>query len=175
MISAIILAVFHSAGNLYSHRKTNLRTDLLSAVYSISIHSRPVCLCGRVVTVAASCARESGFNSQSRQAWLRLPSFRGRWNEQQLLNNGWLLLTIANVNRRSGKSARHEPLTLWKFILPVGSRRLKRTWAPLRKSEYSTAYDRTEIYIYTRPVQWRAISCLTCSRWIDFACRKFPV
>jgi len=44
-----------------------------------------------------------GFNSRARQVWLRLPSFWGHWNEQQLVKSGWLLWKIANVNHRSGR------------------------------------------------------------------------
>ena len=100
-----------------------------------------VWLCDRVVTVATSHARESGFNSQSRQAWLRLPSFWGRLNEQQLFNSGWLLLKIANVTCRSGK-------TMWIFISPVGSRQLKRTCEPHRKSDHLTALISMAFTIY---------------------------
>jgi len=45
----------------------------------------------------------TGFDSPSRQAWLRLPSFRGRSNDHAA-RSWWLLLKIANVNRRTGKS-----------------------------------------------------------------------
>ena len=90
------------------------------SVKNYSCHSH-VCLCSRLVTVAASHARGSGFNSRSRQAWLRPPSFRGQWNKQQLLNSGWLLSKIANVNHRSKKSAGHASWATWKLISPVDS------------------------------------------------------
>ena len=103
-------------------------------------------LCSWVVTIAISHVRGSGFNSRSRQARLRLPFFWGRWSEQQLLNSVWLLLKIAIVNHKSGKSAGHASLATWKFISPVGFTVMKRTLAPLHKSEYSTAYDQHGIY-----------------------------
>ena len=43
--------------------------------YFIVFTYKFVCLCGRVVTVAASHGRGSGFNSQSRQAGLRLVGY----------------------------------------------------------------------------------------------------
>ena len=95
---------------------------------STVVHAVCVRLCGRGVTGTASHARGSGFNSQSMQTWLRLPSFWGQRNKQQLLNSGWLQLKIANVNRRSGKSAGHASWTMWKLISPVSARQLKRTW-----------------------------------------------
>jgi len=90
--------------------------------------------------------------------WLRSPLLPreglGRFPEQASLtqatilmsvkwaaiNSGWLLLKIANVNCRSGKSAGHVSLALWNFISPVGlgSRQLKRIRAPFRKAEYFT-------------------------------------
>ena len=74
--------------------------------------------------------------------------------EQQLLNSGWLLLKIANVNRRSRKSAGPASLTMWNFISPVGLRRLEtdmNTAPKIWVLYYSWSAEFTCVYELTNP------------------------